>query len=229
MADAAAAEFSTPIARVAVVDDHRLLAQMLVDHLVEHGFDAVVAHVEDPDLASTLRRLRPDLILLDAVFHDDEDGGQRVLEVMAGGPAQIAMLTGVVDELRHAEFLDAGAVAVISKGDSFEGVLAQVKDVIRGLDTHGVTRRQELACRLVDDRLRQEAAGGAIGSLTGREHATLQALVDGHTVDAIAERRTVASSTVRSQIRAILRKLGAHSQIEAVAIAARTGMSPSET
>jgi two-component system nitrate/nitrite response regulator NarL len=212
--------------RIAVVDDHRLLAQMLVDHLMDQGFSAMVAHVDDPGLPETLRGLEPDLILLDAVFHDDEDGGLQVLEAMADDDIRVAMLTGVDDDLRHAEFLDAGAVAVISKTDSFAGVLDQVGDVINGIDPHGCTRRQDLARLLTDHRCRRGATDDLLRALTGRERATLQALVDGHSVDAIAAARTVAPSTVRSQVRAVLRKLDAHSQIEAVALAARSGMAP---
>lgn len=213
--------------RIAVVDDHQLLAQMLVDHLTERGFAATVAHVDDPALPETLRGLEPNLILLDAVFHDDEDGGLRVLRALADDDIRVAMLTGVDDDLRHAEFLDAGAVAVISKTDSFAGVLDQVSDVIDGIDPHGCTRRQDLAQLLTEHRCRREAADGVLRGLTDRERSTLQSLVDGHSVDAIAAARTVASSTVRSQVRAVLRKLGAHSQIEAVALAARNGMAPS--
>ncbi len=214
--------------RIAVVDDHRLLAQMMVEHLNQRGGEAVTADVADVGLVATLERLEPDVILLDAVFHDDENGGLRVLHEMADSDAEIVMLTGVTDTLRHAEFLDAGAVAVISKADSFDGVLRQVEDIISGFDPMGATRRAELARQLAGHRKRlADDDHDALSSLTDRERATVQNLVDGMTVDEIASVRTVAPSTVRSQVRSVLQKLGAHSQIEAVSIAARQGMHPS--
>ena len=214
--------------RIAVVDDHRLLAQMMVDHLNRRGGVAVTADVADIGLVTTLQRLDAEVILLDAVFHDDEDGGLRVLQEMSDSDAEIVMLTGVTDTLRHAEFLAAGAVAVISKADSFDGVLRQVEDVISGLDPMGATRRAELARQLAVHRRRlADDDHDPLRSLTSRELATLQNLVDGKTVDEIASMRTVASSTVRSQVRSVLQKLDSHSQIEAVSIGARQGMRPS--
>ncbi len=226
--------------RVVVVDDHKLLAEMLVERLGESGFEAMTTDVFDDALVERVRGLHPDVLLLDAVFHDDEDAGLRVLHELTGHgggdgegerPActmEIVVLTGVADEIRHAEFLDGGAVAVISKGDSFDGVVGKVQDVIAGIDPLGVTRRQHLAQCLTLHRAEQAGESGVFGELTNRERATLQALVDGRSVDEIAVDRTVASSTVRSQVRAVLRKLGAHSQIEVVAFAARHGMRPDE-
>ena len=74
--------------RVVVADDHRFLAQMLVEHLNRRGFEALIADVDDPELVNALHALDPGLILLDAVFHDDEDGGMRVLRDLGCGEIQ---------------------------------------------------------------------------------------------------------------------------------------------
>lgn len=215
-------------ARVAVIDDHRLLAQMLADELGTRGYDACSVDVLESSLATRIRELAPDLVLLDAVFHDDEDAGMRVLQELRsdGTDPVVVILTGVTDDLRHAEFLDAGAETVITKGDTIDVVVAQVEDVLTGVDPLGANRRSDLAHRLRQHRAEQEARTAPLRCLTDREHATLQALVDGLTVDEIAHRRTVARSTVRSQVRAVLRKLGVSGQIEAVAFAARHGFTP---
>jgi DNA-binding CsgD family transcriptional regulator len=61
---------------------------------------------------------------------------------------------------------------------------------------------------------RSEAAG-----LTAREKEILGCLVEGVKTSAIAERLRIARVTVRNHIQSILRKLEAHSKLEAVAIA----------
>ena len=218
-----------PPVRIAVVDDHRLLAQLLAEDLGGRGYEAFALHADDPHLPSSIREVDPDLVLLDAVFADDESAGARVLAALMPWGLRVAMLTGLIDPLRHAEFLDAGAVAVITKTESMEDVLDQVELVVAGHDPHGRTRRLELDALLADHRRRVGDLTGCLDTLSDRELATLQALVDGHTVDAIAASRTVAVTTVRSQVRAVLTKLGATSQIQAVAIAARAGMSPRTT
>ena len=53
--------------------------------------------------------------------------------------------------------------------------------------------------------------------LTARQREVLQLLVDGLLVRQIAVRLTLSQTTVRNHIQAILRELGAHSQLEAVA------------
>jgi len=63
---------------------------------------------------------------------------------------------------------------------------------------------------------RSEAAG-----LTAREKEILRCLVEGAATNAIAERLSIARVTVRNHIQSILRKLDAHSKLEAVVIASR--------
>jgi len=71
----------------------------------------------------------------------------------------------------------------------------------------------------------REAAEGAAAvpsddptpSLTRRQREILYLLVEGVRVKQIAARLTLSETTVRNHIRAILRELGAHSQLEAVA------------
>jgi PAS domain S-box-containing protein len=60
--------------------------------------------------------------------------------------------------------------------------------------------------------------------LTPRQAEVLQLLADGASTDDIARRLHLSKETVRNHIRGILRELGAHSRIEAVAIAHRRGL-----
>lgn len=73
-------------------------------------------------------------------------------------------------------------------------------------------------------RAAEEAAAPAASphappSLTRRQREILRLLVEGVRAKQIAGRLTLSETTVRNHIRAILRELGAHSQLEAVALA----------
>lgn len=59
--------------------------------------------------------------------------------------------------------------------------------------------------------------GGQESDLTPRQRQILLLLVDGVRAKEIAARLTLSETTVRNHIKAILRELGAHSQLEAVA------------
>lgn len=60
--------------------------------------------------------------------------------------------------------------------------------------------------------------------LTAREQAVVRLLADGHTTREIATLLSISVSTVRSHVEHILRKLNAHSRLEAVAVARRLGI-----
>jgi DNA-binding NarL/FixJ family response regulator len=60
-------------------------------------------------------------------------------------------------------------------------------------------------------------------NLTRREREILSDLMAGRRAAAIARHSYVSLNTVRTQIRSLLRKLGVHSQLEAVALARRSG------
>lgn len=64
----------------------------------------------------------------------------------------------------------------------------------------------------------------ASGALSARQLEVLVLLSDGVSAREIGIRLHLAEATVRNHIRAILRKLGCHSQLEAVATAVRLGL-----
>lgn len=73
-----------------------------------------------------------------------------------------------------------------------------------------------------------EAAGeqpnGTLESFTRKELRVLELLVEGYSNSAMAEKLYVSDSTVRTHLRSINMKLGAHSRTQAVAIARRLGL-----
>ena len=66
--------------------------------------------------------------------------------------------------------------------------------------------------------------GTAAASLSRRQREVLELLANGIPAREIAVRLGLAETTVRNHIRHLLRKLGCHSQLEAVAVAYRLGL-----
>lgn len=76
-------------------------------------------------------------------------------------------------------------------------------------------------------RLPRRALGHLVvteAELTAREREVLELLGEGRRASAIAGRLGLSLATVRNHIRAVLRKLGCHSQLEAVAEGRRRGL-----
>ncbi len=113
--------------------------------------------------------------------------------------------------------LEAGAVGV--RPDSLP--LTDLRVLVRSVAAGGeVTPRAELdelsrAWRQVGRHPRDLA--GNIRALSPREAEVLELMRRGDSVGAIAAELGVSESTVRSQVRAVLRKLDVRSQLEAVA------------
>jgi DNA-binding NarL/FixJ family response regulator len=67
-------------------------------------------------------------------------------------------------------------------------------------------------------------ADGDAGALTAREHAVLQLIAKGATQIEVARELFISPHTVRTHLRNAIRKLGAHSRVEAVAVALGAGI-----
>ena len=112
-----------------------------------------------------------------------------------------------------------GAIGIIDKKVSFDAVALMVKESA-GCGT--LLSRNEIY-RLQDELRRHR---GSISQrrepfelLTDRERSVLEALTRGHRAEQIAEEAFVTVCTIRSQIHAVLTKLGVSSQLAAVALA----------
>ncbi len=210
--------------RVMLVDDHGLLAASLAALLRGDGFHV---SVEEPgpseQVVARARSERPDVVLLDLdLGRDDATAVDLIPELSALG-ARVVMLSGSTDRIALAECVEAGAEGVLSKAAPFSEVVATIGRAVAG---GTVTPAGELDRMLSDLRSARRARRDVLApfeTLTGREADVLRALADGLGADAIADAGYVSIATVRSQIRAILTKLGVSSQLAAVALAVRSG------
>jgi DNA-binding NarL/FixJ family response regulator len=217
-----AGEFSH--ARVLVVDDHALLAETLASELRHAG--CVVGVVRVPTVTGVLAAIddfRPDVALLDLYLGRGAGTSLPLIAPLAESGIEVLVLTGATDELMLARCVEAGASAVLSKAAEFDVLLAAVVDAARGRRVQSLAERAEMLDRLRRARQDEDVRLAPFRRLTRRESAVLVALMDGRSAAEIAARAVVSLATVRSQIRAILQKLGVTSQIAAVAMAHRVG------
>jgi DNA-binding CsgD family transcriptional regulator len=137
----------------------------------------------------------------------DEALGQ-VAELLQSGLPVVAMASGG-NAPDVASALSAWSVPVADKSEP----LAQLVTLVR--ETVGSERGAEL-----DNSARNtSAARSPFDILSRREKFVLSQLMDGQNADSIARASIVSISTVRSQIKSILQKLGVNSQLAAVSLA----------
>jgi two-component system, NarL family, nitrate/nitrite response regulator NarL len=213
----------TTVPSVAIVEDHRLLAEVLRSQLAAHRIDAdIVTADSSAALLTQLLDLRPDLVLLDLDL-GAAGAGERLVGPLHAAGSRVVVVSGTDDMARVADALDEGAFGYCPKTVPFETLIEKVRAALhaeRPLDE--VLHRQlraELARREAERRARWEP----FERLTDRERHTLIALSRGKSVRDIARSWVVSEATVRTHVRAVLAKLDAPSQLAAVAAALSTG------
>jgi two-component system, NarL family, response regulator LiaR len=207
--------------RVIVADDDPLARRMIKESLRRAGM-IVVAEAQNGRQAIELTLFyRPDVVLMDVVM-PDLDGISATRRIVKELPHQrIVILTSSEEDAMGLVGLRAGAVGFLSKDLDLE-VLPKALEGARNGEA-AISRR--LAMQLVN-QLRTAPAGTSgmrpvKSPLTAREWEVVDLLHQGKTTDQIADALVLSGETIRSHIKNLMRKLGAHSREEAVEMAHR--------
>jgi two-component system, NarL family, nitrate/nitrite response regulator NarL len=216
--------------RVLVVDEHALVAAGLQLALSERSW-----HVETSagpsaqDVIEHARAFHPHCVLLDVQMRNGIGSGIELIRPLVSTGSQVVMLTAERRRSVLAECVEAGAAGWIGSNAGLDEVDSTLARVIEGRPIIGRTARAELLERLRSERADALRAQATFDQLTQREALVLSAMMEGLNAEEIAKSQFVAVTTVRSQIRSILQKLGVRSQLAAVALAdGHRGLLPSE-
>lgn len=210
-------ELGDPI-RVLVVDDHALVTEALSLVLGRATDLEVVAIARNAGEAERLAATHePDVVVMDYRL-PDSDGATVAGRIRAHrSDVQVVMLTGDGSDAALRAAVDAGCTGFVTKSQAIE----EIEDAVRAAHAGEASIPPALLARLLP-ALRP--GGSAAQQLTPREREVLQLLADGLSNQRIAEHLVLSVSTVRNHVQSILRKLGAHSRLEAVTIGVREGV-----
>lgn len=206
----------TTLISVAVIDDHVMVAEMLALTISkESDLHLVGVAGNVADALVLVRREQPNVILMDYRLPDGS-GIEAATEILKDYPeTHIVMLSGDGSPDVLARAIEAGCAGLLSKDRPIDDVLTAVRSAARG---ELVIRSHEFTSLLSQIRKTPEQKTHL---LTARELEVLHLLGRGHSTDGIAKNLFISVNTVRNHVASILSKLGVHSKLEAVAIAAR--------
>jgi len=197
--------------RVLIVDDHRMFADSLVRLLDDEAdFEVVAVTHSIADAIRAANSTRPDVVLLDFRLPDG-DAPACIARLNETTPhAQVLIMTGLDDDatLRTAR---ASGCVVVTKDRAAAELIAALRLVANPDGNSYLTTRVDVT------RTGQPA-------LSPRELHLLKELARGLSTTEIAQAMHISPTTVRNHIQRILAKLGAHSRLEAVAIARQQGI-----
>jgi DNA-binding NarL/FixJ family response regulator len=214
-------------ARVLIVEDHALVAIGLQLALSARGWE--VETTDGPTAHAVIdhaKRFEPQCVLLDISLGEEVGSGIGLIAPLRKTGAHVVMLTAETRRTVLASCLEAGAVGWIGKDVFLDELETTLGQVLAGTPLIGCSTREAMIDELRIERAGQRNALTPFEKLTQRESRVLAALVEGLSAEEIADAHFVALTTVRSQIRAVLQKLGVRSQLAAVAHANRVGWKP---
>jgi DNA-binding NarL/FixJ family response regulator len=194
---------------VLVADDHAR-TRALVREALERGGEFVIC-AEAPDAQSAVAAAvstRPAVCLLD--INMPGSGISAAARITAALPqTAVVMLTVSRQDDDLFDSLRAGASGYLLKGMDEDALGDALRRVLNG----EATLPGSLVARLVEEFRDRECrrvalTNSAPARLTGREWDVLELMRKGATTVQIAERLFVSTTTVRTHVSAILRKLG---------------------
>lgn len=214
--------------RVLLIDDHALVRKGIEELLQSRGVQVVASVGSGEEGVRRARELPADLILLD-VKMPGMNGVETVQALRtAGVRAPVVMLTMSREDADLAAALRAGAQAYLLKDIEPEELVPALQAVLQG---NNVVARELVGSltRLVrGDAGPQQAPprfpAAPFAELTPRELEILEHIADGLSNKMIARALDITDGTVKLHVKAILRKLGMRSRVEAAVAAVEHGL-----
>ncbi len=201
------------IIRTAILDDDREFSEVLSMILNKsEGFKCVATYQNCDEALKKIEEDLPDILLLD-IEMPGKSGIESLKEIKSAFPTvKVMMLTVYSDSEKIFQSLRGGAVGYLLKKSPTEKLL----EAIREAEDGGATFSGEVA-RKVLQYFQTPSSQLNPTLLSEREKEVLNALVEGHSTKAIADKLFVSTHTVRFHLHNIYVKLHVNSKYEAIA------------
>jgi len=211
------------LADVYLVDDHAILRDALVALLRSRGH-AVVGQASDPESAlNDLRRLTPDIALIDLNL-GDRSGFELLAEIKRRGLHVRTLVTTMSSRPSDvAEALRQGADGYVLKGSSGDELMDAIGAVMSGR-RYFEGRVTELAVQ----GLTTPSDAAAVAALSARERQVVMLVVNGRTSAEIADELHLSPKTVDSYRSRLMAKVGVKDVQGLVRFALRAGLIAAE-
>ncbi|OLF53816.1 response regulator transcription factor [Pseudomonas chlororaphis] len=205
---------------IVIVDDHPLM-RMAVRHMLEGEGHVVMAEVDNGiDALEVIRRLLPDLIVLDLSL-PKMDGLAVIAHLKAVGiNSKVLILTSGDASNFAMRSLQAGAAGFVSKDESLDDLVIAVKAVLLGSSYFPV----DTIHRLRDNNSAANDEEVLLAQLSDREITVLKMLARGMSNLEIAEKLLISHKTVSTYKVRLQRKLSANNLIALVELAKRNNL-----
>ena len=201
--------------RLVLCDDNKILCDALRVALGRRGH-LVVATANTTVLGiAAVAAHRPDACLLDLRFPEPPDGLEAARQIRQRYPGTaVLILSGFADLAVRAEAARIGVAGFLCKGQNVDHVVDALDVIAAG----EVIFDPVLTAR---GRPPDQSSDYYGCLLTSRERQVLCRMAAGQSTEQMSQEMKIEVSTLRTHVKHVLTKLGAHSRLQAVAVATR--------
>jgi two-component system, NarL family, nitrate/nitrite response regulator NarL len=208
--------------QLVLCDDNRILCEALASFLEARGHQAVAIATSAAEGIVAVAAHRPDACLLDLRLPDGS--GLDAAEAMRRccPNTKIVVLSCLTDPAAFSAAKKIGVAGFLRKDQRPDSIAGALDIVAAGGVVFDPKTSRHPGWRTVSS-----SRESPWETLTPRETEVLRRIVAGQSTVQMAHEMDVAVSTLRSYIKSILAKLGAHSRLQAAAIASRAPIADS--
>jgi DNA-binding NarL/FixJ family response regulator len=204
--------------RLVLCDDNRILCEALAVALEARGHQVLAIATESTAGIAEVDRHRPDACLLDLRFPEPPDGLGAAREIRERCPeTAILVLSCLADPGVQAEAARLGVAGVLRKDQNVDHIAGALDVIASGGVLSGPVKAPATP---PGGRRRYHP----VRDLTSREKEVLRRIVAGQSTTQMTREMGVAASTLRTYVKSMLTKLGAHTRLEAAVLATRENL-----
>ena len=193
--------------RVLIVDDHPIFRFGLAGLITEQSHLEVCGHADSAPIAlDSMRRLKPDLVLLDLSLRGT-NGIELIKLMKAEEPTLPILVISMHDEAVFGlRALKAGALGYVMKAEAMNHVAEAISKVVQGKIYVSPKFGEKLIFKA--EQSIESGTGSPVDALSDRELEVLQLLGKGHSTRSIADTLHLSVKTIETHRAHIKEKLG---------------------
>ena len=205
---------SNKMCRIVIADDETIFRESLRMLLqMGNGFEVIGGSSDAVDTLEAVRRLKPDILLLDHVL-PGEAGTDLLLELRkSGASTKVILLCQAISQDETIRALRMGVCGIVLKTEPTDCLTECIHKVTSGEYWLGKDTVRDLVHAVCSFSEAKRSGKNRFG-LTPREIEIIQAVLEGYSNPEIAANFSLSEQTVKHHLSHIFDKLGVYSRLE---------------
>jgi two-component system, NarL family, nitrate/nitrite response regulator NarL len=205
--------------KLVICDNQRILAEALAAALASRGHQVLAVTTTVADGLDAVSEGMPDVCLLELKLGDQLGGLDVVRAIHRWYPGtKVLVLSEVTDPETLFQVKSSGVAGILNKDLSVDQIAAALDVIAAGgrVQDPGLLKTRDRGAARPD-------AGNPLDKLSPREKEIVTRIARGESTKQMSFAMSVTAETVRTYVKNVLAKLGAHSRLQLAALATRDG------